>query len=1743
MIKAGRSIGEPEEREELPEAQAATLDLSPPEPWLPAVKAPSQPLPPLPTTTPAAGVKQPLVTGVQAGIALGMLAPGVLPVFGVEPRAGYKLTDAGWVEDPGQWTPTGPSLQQLASAVPEAVMETASMRWVRNVARSMHGLPPAEQARFDPYTQATPVEAGMDEREALKGVQNRLLRATGRGKREAELHGEELSGPEAPLPIQKKSFVKGAAQAVWDLVTFLPTTAGQLGGIYLRAIDELDELEKLRGRVSEGEFRQRLQKSEERMNEGLRAFAVENAKGVAAYMGSTVGQVAETVGGALGLPNIVTNFDPDIAAQLRMQRESDPGGTLMHTLAGVLGLRHMYQRATATGGKLKRVYYRKELAQLREEMKKLEAGEFLNEVKLRRQERTQAERVPETPVRDAVAADRLRWRAEQDRLRREGEARAARAQAADQASASSPPSPSSPQQDAAAVEWRARQERLQQEQQARASEVGRRSREVDQRGVLMEKQETQAKQDAQLRRRYGVSEDVPMTPAALRWQEKQRVLAEEQQARQAQAATQVRRDVPLKQDAQLTPAAIRWQERQKALAEEQQARADAVAQRDRALKEVAEDAKVETGGGGAGVRESSGERTTEGAPGGEPGAKRSGGVRDGDEAILPREEAKTPAVEQPVEVALTFEDVGKQEWDRVEGTIPLAGQSYPSAVALLDALRKVPEEARGYATRSKPVQGEGGRWRLETAATAEEAGAAWRKVLPLAQGKIKRLLAEQESRMESFAEERARTERMPEIEPTVTPERKERTRSIEEMEAGVNFKALELETDAAPAVDPAVVRAGLEAAVKTAASGKASVEQLQGALKQAEGVPGLERLVKQAKGALRAAEEKGATLRSGIDPFQAYQDIAKGMGNLYSLSKEAKAKLRKRLRKELKGAVVGWRAMTDATLEEVYKREGYNTGNWHRAEHGARSTAIDTTQRLKREAEQGMSRVERDAFEKLLEARRVLSIERSKEPGREYGHNITVEQAQALVDAAPPEVLARADAVFEQLREHGLRQLHREGRVTDEQLARYGDLDYIQTAGELAFLRPQTSRKLGAVRKGVQEPVVKLRKGAAGERLAPVWARVEQQLLTTQQTLAQQRASTQLARLAVNDVGALVRTPELTKTGGTKEAPSGYKEVPYWVKGERKVTWVHEELAKGWLTSDVPMDAPLYKVATLLSGSQIMKLGTVGTNPIVALKLLPMDLLHSWMAMTVWGREGKQPLYSMLGPVAMWEQARVLPSALRDAFTKKDSYQRALEDGLISDFLVSQGDPFRGVKGRLETQLLTKGLGRFNVALETAGRLVNYENVLRFIAERDGRSLAEVRLDKAARVEAVGRTLARINYAEAGTITRGAEVVLPFTKASVAATRGLVEAFKTDKKAYAAKMGQVMALATAAYLYNSRTYPEELGSISPEVRLNNLILMLPTKTRDEKTGAWRQDYLKFPLDQGQRWGNALAQWGLGALLNDPVYDAGALHWHDVLKSSQELLGPLGTSPAPSIAAIFALNGYDLRRMESVWREEMRPGSQLYLESTPMWARDLGTDTVDPKTLQLIFNSFGLDGNFFFDGLGGGWTLATRGTEELEKLSVRDWAMETPARVVLGRTSPWELDKRPLEETQAEARGTSFVQRRDFDQLWQDYKKTKGDEEHSRMMAYVVGQADPAEQERLLNRYVNHTVAESSVQAPFWNKLMGVQDGKLRGREFARKLRRSTEDTKEVLWRELGLFKGLMSEDFVRGYVEEQTKRD
>ena len=446
------------------------------------------------------------------------------------------------------------------------------------------------------------------------------------------------------------------------------------------------------------------------------------------------------------------------------------------------------------------------------------------------------------------------------------------------------------------------------------------------------------------------------------------------------------------------------------------------------------------------------------------------------------------------------------------------------------------------------------------------------------------------------------------------------------------------------------------------------------------------------------------------------------------------------------------------------------------------------------------------------------------------------------LNAMPRDVASKiknaSDSYFNIFRET-IDEMENSGLISSKEAIKYKSRDY-SPKEYLEFMHGEKTYDISGKRITVTDRgIKKLRGGDEGVLNNSTRELLYDTIKSTQTKIVNNNINNMLSNVLKN--GEIEGIGYSLKNATTKTKP-GYVRIEYFDDGVKKAIALDETFAGGWLKTDPIIKAKYTNILGHLLGTSLLKASATGYNPLFALVNMPRDMAYVTLT--------QHKLYSNILPKAYFDMAKDMVKESKNAWKKEGSYIDYINEGGGMHFLSSgsrYGDPFAPVNN-----------SAWRTVGSMMGKIGEYSEIVSRLAVRR-RGIKNGLSPREATAQARGY----IDFNNKGRVTGAIESWVPYSAATVQASRGILKSTipkggfnlkkgKIINTDFAIKASQIIGLKYGidAYINASEERKEVMTRVPDDVKFKNFVMPLPFKVND-KAGRARSIYIKIPKDGGQ----------------------------------------------------------------------------------------------------------------------------------------------------------------------------------------------------------------------------------------------------------------------------------------------------
>jgi len=595
------------------------------------------------------------------------------------------------------------------------------------------------------------------------------------------------------------------------------------------------------------------------------------------------------------------------------------------------------------------------------------------------------------------------------------------------------------------------------------------------------------------------------------------------------------------------------------------------------------------------------------------------------------------------------------------------------------------------------------------------------------------------------------------------------------------------------------------------------------------------------------------------------------------LRKESEENLKNRRKKKesrllrLRKALLDRQAFIKRGLKGISGKEALKAARMIVVRAGAKGYAKLRYKKAEKEIFGGLSNPETQFLESLIYARRIISINKNRrargmEPyfGKDkYGEAKALKDLQDLKDSIPEKqfnkINARADKYFGVFEEN-LKRLYDSGRINKETYDQLKDVEYtpIRTLKYLKLSEDELDAEIGMSAADIKtlsnENENDILFDAKWNLMTTINA-VEAKAMENRMLVAFNKAfegATDAEKEAMSEY--MVDNPVIgKKKDGTnkrkfEKAEPGYKKVFFFENGVKDFMIIREDMANELL--DVKKRDKLAEFLGKASGAQILRFFATGGNPLFIIGNTAVDFTNILFLSDVYS--GFKPF----GAAQLaWDFTKNFLKATTKAGNYNELHAEFMEYGGGMDYLSQEGlqalrSKYQKTKGQATNILLKIGeaMSFMGQSSEIAFRLAVYEktkdNLIKQYKKENGKDPVGEDLEDI-KYEAARESRETIDFSQGGTLSKRADLFMPYLNAGFQGYRKVVDYANKNPKGFASSMIQyagmsaaIIAFSLANLISKLRDDDEEdkladvLNSVSPYEKASYHIIFTGNKDED-----------------------------------------------------------------------------------------------------------------------------------------------------------------------------------------------------------------------------------------------------------------------------------------------------------------------
>lgn len=565
---------------------------------------------------------------------------------------------------------------------------------------------------------------------------------------------------------------------------------------------------------------------------------------------------------------------------------------------------------------------------------------------------------------------------------------------------------------------------------------------------------------------------------------------------------------------------------------------------------------------------------------------------------------------------------------------------------------------------------------------------------------------------------------------------------------------------------------------------------------------------------------------------------------------------------------------------------------------GSTAWSDHMTRAVRKETYKGMSRSERDVFDRFILNRRfkeiVLSRPKFKLPAKNLAAYELAEK-KMIAEVGPERGVVfdqRAKQYFEHMRTP-LKDMLDNGLITPDEFGKLSRFDY--TPLEFAnALDPKMDFKVGG--RTISVP-------SSGIR--PLGRAARDMLLTDSEVLISQVYSRSYGRIARNRANLELLDVARTQSDNAVvrlKRPKGqgdWTQLSVVENGKTRKMWMNNDFVDQWVNTTPSMSSAMAQQIGTWTGADMVRTMATGINPEFAVVNIFRDWFYAWMA----PNELFGPTYSAFMPKGFSQMAADVLTVLPDVVKMEGRAIDYLREGGGMSFMTqgARGEATREAGRATAWGSVSDVLSVINARSELLTRLAIRERAL-----KNGMSPEE----------ATWTARTQIDFSQGGSASKFVDNFVPYLNASIQGLRGFTRAAQKNPAKMAAKVTQAMGAVAGLWAYNRMNHPDAMDQIDERVQANNFVFPLPGYYMDS-AGNKRYRYLKVPVEHSFLPFKAIADAGMAKSMLGRVPRREII---EALQNSIPVFGdPIETGSVPAIRALSALANFDLWLKDDVWR--------------------------------------------------------------------------------------------------------------------------------------------------------------------------------------------------------------------------------
>jgi hypothetical protein len=388
-----------------------------------------------------------------------------------------------------------------------------------------------------------------------------------------------------------------------------------------------------------------------------------------------------------------------------------------------------------------------------------------------------------------------------------------------------------------------------------------------------------------------------------------------------------------------------------------------------------------------------------------------------------------------------------------------------------------------------------------------------------------------------------------------------------------------------------------------------------------------------------------------------------------------------------------------------------------------------------------------------------------------------------------------------------------------------------------------------------------------------------------------------------------VKVTKMDKNGQPiwQPAPHGKSVLQGFEAGKEFRLFAPYDFVQDFVTSDSAITREVARIATLVSGSRILKSFATGAfNPLFFLYNFPRDLFHIFLTTNQ---------YSSHLPVATLQMGKDFFSVIGDAWRMSGKTSEAFKEGMGLDLLTAEG--MFGANKEIRLAEKRSSLQERNPeVIKGLEVLQNWATKMNITSELTGRLMIRERAIKNGMESWQASALARdyIDFGQFGVTGQVVNKIFPYFNASIQGTRGLLRNWKEKPLETTYKMAQLIFIDQSLNLTHRTLFPQSYEDTS-DITFDNFFVIPTGISWKDKDNITRWLSLKIPKDPAQKFFSAFIRRAIDQ------HAGWEPDWGSLTQTAQDFVAIVPSTLMPPIpsALIGYLTNTDFYRLQKAWK--------------------------------------------------------------------------------------------------------------------------------------------------------------------------------------------------------------------------------